>query len=207
MAINWDENLNELRVDGGQISAVKCGVLPASEAYNLEDGEQYFQLISANFINEIDARGQHSLYVDVVDENSNRLDGTTVVHGWPWKKWPDEDEHVSEKIFGAHLANWGIYANYDPNKEEYGPYWAKVDGKSDVFYGMGLPWNRHVSWSLVFQRAVAGDSRGDISPPPAPDESVVVKKLESIEDRLLALETELRALREALAERDDHPIT
>ena len=62
------------------------------------------------------------------------------------------DEPVQATVYGAQLAEWGIFARYDANHVTYGPYWVMVDGVSDVFFGMGLPWNRHVSFTVVYQR-------------------------------------------------------
>jgi hypothetical protein len=199
MDINWDEDLSALRVEDGKVMGVKCGLLKAEDAYDLQPGDTYFRLISATFIDEVDAKGQHNLFVDVVDENNSRLNGATVVHGWPWNKWPGEDEHVTDKVYGGHLANWGIYADYDANAQEYGPYWVRVDGKSDVFYGMGLPWKRHVSWSAVFQRATFGDEgNGGNGGGGSGDLAAVLARLDSIDARLRNLEDEVRALHDAL---------
>lgn len=158
----WDEDLDALRVVDGKIMGLKAGVLAAGA----QPGQTYFRLVSAMFIDEVDAKGQHVLSVDVVDENGRRLDGTKAEHGWPWEQWPAKDESVVDTVYGAHLAQWGIYAEYDPGKKEYGPYWVRVQGApSDVFYGMGLPWKRHVSWALVFQRTV----KAQPEPEPDPD--------------------------------------
>jgi len=159
----WDPDLDGLRVEGGRIMAVKCGV----EDADTKAGETYFKLISAAFIDEVEAQGSHLVYVDVLDESGRRLNGQVVEHGWPWDKYPQFDEVVTDTVSGEHLAQWGLFAGYDANRVEYGPYWVRVRGKSDVFYGMGLPWNRHVAFVVVFQRVTASVTP-DPTPPPAP---------------------------------------
>jgi len=155
--VQWDPDLNAVRVENGLVLGVKCGVQLA----NPDPGDIYFQLISATFIDEVEASGQHNVYVDALDENGHRLNGLVVEHGWPWERYPQYDDVVTDTVFGDHLAQWGLYAGYDANKVPCGPYWVQIPGaKSDVFYGLGLPWNRHVSYVAVFQRKLA------TAPPP-----------------------------------------
>ncbi len=168
----WDPDLSKVRVEAGRVLGVKCGI---SEA-EAQPGQPVFKLTSAAFIDEVEAKGQHMVYVDVLDESGRRLNGQTVEHGWPWEKYPKNDEVVTDTVNGDHLAQWGLYAGYDANKVAYGPYWVRVGGASDVFYGMGLPWNRHVSYVTVFQRTYTATTPTPPSPhdppitvePPAP---------------------------------------
>jgi hypothetical protein len=155
----WDPDLSALRVEGGLVLGLKCGVREVVA----EPGEAVFRLTSAAFIDEVEAHGQHMVYVDVLDENGRRLSGQTVEHGWPWQNYPRYDELMTDAVSGDKLAQWGLYAGYDANRVEYGPYWVRVRGKSDVFFGMGLPWNRHVAFTAVFQRVLVGQP---LSPPP-----------------------------------------
>lgn len=162
LSMNWDADLSALRLDAqGRVMGVKCGLLLAESQANMQPGQVFFRLISASFIDEVAAQGRHTVTVDVIDETGRRLNGATVHHGWPWNRWPMYDEIVSSTVYGATLAEWGLFAQYDANHVEYGPYWVKVDGMSDVFFGMGLPWNRHVCFTAVFQRMVYGD----VTPP------------------------------------------
>ena len=162
LSMHWDTDLSALRLDNeGRVMGLKCGLLLAEDQATMQPGQVYFRLISASFIDEVAAQGRHTVTVDVIDETGRRLDGATVHHGWPWNEWPGFDEVVSTTVYGATLAEWGVFAQYDPNRVEYGPYWVKVDGMSDVFFGFGLPWNRHVCFVAVFQRMVWGD----VNPP------------------------------------------
>ena len=161
MELRWDPNLDGFRVEDGKVAAVKCGVWPAEGVF---PGDTVYRLVSASFIAEDEAQGLHNVYVDVIDKTGMRLDGAVVEHGWPTSKYPAMDEVVHATVFGAQIAGWGLYANYDPNAVEYGPYWVRVsDGPSDVFYGMGLPGKRHVSFAVVYQKQVVA-----VPPQPKP---------------------------------------
>lgn len=147
----WDTDLDAVRVDGNVVRGLKCGIFQPTD---LQDGDVYFKLVAAAFIDEQEAQGRHIISVDVLDETGNRLQGARVWHGWPTEKWPNMDERVQMTIFGSQLAEWGLYADFDAWTKP-GPYWVQVaDGKSDAFWGAGLPWKRHVSFAVVFQRTV-----------------------------------------------------
>lgn len=147
----WDSNLNSVRVEGNLVRSVRCGVTTPND---LEDGDVYYKVVGAIFIDEEQARGRHTISVDVVDENMNRVQGARVWHGWPTHRLPQFDERVQLTVYGSQLAEWGLYSGFDAWRVP-GPYWVScADGKSDVFWGAGLPWNRHVCFSVVFQRMV-----------------------------------------------------
>ena len=147
----WDPNLDTVRLENNVVRALKCGVLQPTD---LKDGDVYYKLVGATFIDEEEARGRHIITVDVVDENLNRIQGARVWHGWPTHRFPEFDERVQLTIFGSQVAEWALYANFDAWTVP-GPYWVScADGKSDVFYGAGLPWNKHVCFAGVFQRTV-----------------------------------------------------
>jgi hypothetical protein len=146
----WDPDLDAVRVEGGLVRGLKCGIFKP----DLVDGDVYYKLIGAAFIDEEEAAGRHIINGDVIDENFNRIQGAKVWHGWPTERYPAFDERVVATIFGSQLAEWGLYANFDAWRVP-GPYWVScADGKSDVFYGAGLPWNKHVCFAVTFQRTV-----------------------------------------------------
>ncbi len=147
----WDEHLNETTVANGLVTGVRCGTITPQ---GLVEGEVYYKIIGAAFINEEQAAGRHVISVDVVDENFQRVHGAVVYHGWPTQRIPDYDERVQMTVFGSQLAEWGLYANFDA-WTVVGPYWVQVAGaKSDYFIGAGLPWKKHVCYAVVFQRTV-----------------------------------------------------
>ena len=157
----WDPNLNGFRTEGGKVRAVKCGLLLAEDQTDMQPGDVFYRLIAATFIDEVAAQGKHEVTVDVIDENGRRLDGAVAQHGWPWEVWPGHDGMVEMTVFGAEPAKWELWADYPADRTEYGPYWVKVNGVSDVFFGMGLPFKHHVSFVAVYQRMVYGD----VTPP------------------------------------------
>lgn len=147
----WDPNLDIVRVESNVVRALKCGVVRPAD---LQDGEVYYKLVGAAFIDEEAARGRHIITVDVLDENHNRIQGAKVWHGWPTHRYPEFDVRIELTIFGSQLAEWSLYAQFDAWRDP-GPYWvACADGKSDAFWGAGLPWNRHVCFAVVFQRTI-----------------------------------------------------
>lgn len=147
----WDPHLDAVEVDSGNIiRGLKCGVF----APDLVNGDVYYKIVGAAFIDEEAAAGRHMITVDVIDEHYNRIQGAKVWHGWPVERFPQFDERVQLTIFGSQLAEWGLYANFDAWRVP-GPYWVQVaDFKSETFWGAGLPWNRHVCFAVVFQRTV-----------------------------------------------------
>ena len=157
----WDPNLNGFRTENGKVQAVKCGLLLAEDQTDMQPGDVFYRLIAATFIDEVAAQGKHEVTVDVIDENGRRLDGAVAQHGWPWEVWPGHDGMVEMTVFGAEPAKWELWADYPADRTEYGPYWVKVNGVSDVFFGMGLPFKHHVSFVAVYQRMVYGD----VTPP------------------------------------------
>ena len=161
----WDPNLNGFRTDGGKVRAVKCGLLLAEDQTDMQPGDVFYRLIAATFIDEVAAQGKHEVTVDVIDENGRRLDGAVAQHGWPWEVWPGHDGMVEMTVFGAEPAKWELWADYPADRTEYGPYWVKTKGVSDVFFGMGLPFKHHVSFVAVYQRMVYGE----IDPEPTGD--------------------------------------
>lgn len=162
VAGQWDTDLDEVRVDENNvIRGLKCGIFKPQD---LVDGDTYYKIIGAAFIDEEEAAGRHIITVDVVDENFNRIQGAKVWHGWPawtWDKdhgpiqvFPEYDERVVTTIFGSQLAEWALYGSFDAWKVP-GPYWIQsADGKSDAFFGAGLPWARHVCFAVTIQRTI-----------------------------------------------------
>jgi|GEM_PF-1901696 len=149
--VYWDPDLSAARVEGDKVLGVACGLLKPAD---LADGDVYYKLVSAVFIDEVAAAGRHSVDVDVVDETGQRINGTRIWHGWPTHRLPQYDERVEATIFGGNLAHWDLYEHYDAWTVP-GPYWVQVaDGKSDTFWGMGLPWKRHVCYAAVYRRII-----------------------------------------------------
>ena len=156
----WDSNLNGFRNENGIVRAVKCGLLLAEDQVTLQPGDVFYRLVAATFIDESASQGKHEVVVDIIDENGRRLDGSVARHGWPWERWPATDGTDDITVFGAQPAKWELWADYPADRVEYGPYWVKAKGVSDVFFGMGLPFKHHVSYVVVYQRMTWGSGTG-----------------------------------------------
>jgi hypothetical protein len=147
--VRWDPDLTQVRIEKDLVMGLACGYI---KPLDLQDGDTYYKLVDAAFIDEEQARGRHTISVDVVDEQGRRINGARVWHGWPTGKLPEWDDRVQATIFGAQIAEWALYEKFDAWRDP-GPYWVQpADGKADLFWGAGLPWGRHVCFSLVFQR-------------------------------------------------------
>lgn len=160
--VRWDADLSEVRVEDNQVMGLACGVI---KPIDLKDGDTYYKLVDATFVDEVASRGKHVISVDVIDEQGRRINGARVWHGWPTQRLPQYDDRVQATIFGAQLAEWALYADFDAWTTP-GPYWVQpADGKADIFWGAGLPWKRHVSFAMVFQRVVY--KADPVEPPPS----------------------------------------
>jgi CRP-like cAMP-binding protein len=113
-------------------------------------GQQYWRLVEARFADEQESAGKHHIYVDVMDENGNRIVGQPVTVVWGDGNFTGPVEDKAPPDFGF---NYMMYASgYAYN--------VKVEGlPSDVLRGAGMGdvENRfrgiHTSYYVVFQRA------------------------------------------------------
>ena len=131
----WDSRLDQLgvRVDD-------AGVAP---------GQQYWRLVEAKWQDEQQAGGKHHLYVEVRDENGNRIVGQPVTVMWSDGSWTGATEDKAPPDYGW---NYQMYAAGNA-------YSVKVEGlPSDVLSGAGLGdlnlrFHRiHVAYLLVYQK-------------------------------------------------------
>jgi CRP-like cAMP-binding protein len=113
-------------------------------------GQQYWRVVEARFADEQESAGKHHIYVDVMDENGNRIVGQPVTVMWGDGNFTGPVEDKAAPDFGF---NYMMYASgYAYN--------VKVEGlPSDVLRGAGMGdiANRfrgiHTSYYVVFQRA------------------------------------------------------
>ena len=132
----WDPRLDRLgvRVDD-------AGVGP---------GQQYWRLIDARWTDEKESGGKHHIYVDVLDENGNRVVGHPVTVWWGDGSYTNGVEDKAPPDYGF---NYQMYAaGYAYN--------IKVEGlPSDIFVGAGMgdidrrDWGIHTSYYLIYQKA------------------------------------------------------
>ncbi len=132
----WDPRLDQLSVN---VTEAAVG-----------SGQPYWRLIDARWANEAEAGGKHHIYVEVLDENGNRITGQPVTVSWPEGVVTGVTE---DKRPPDYAYNFQMYSA--------GPaYSVKVDGlPSDQLHGAGLgsidqrAWGIHVSYYLTYQRA------------------------------------------------------
>jgi LysM repeat protein len=112
-------------------------------------GQEYWKLVQAVYQSPDEAGGNHHIYYTVLDESRQPLPNQRV-----WQGWSDDKTDASTDEKGE--TNIPLWASYAPDRGEYGPYYAWVDGlPSDGVVGMGLPLKRHVNFLLTWQRTVA----------------------------------------------------
>lgn len=119
-------------------------------------GETYWKLVKADGPEEWG--GRHSVFVDVWDEQGNRIVGMPVTFWWN----NGSDTKPTELKEGEPFAvDFPMYAA----GEAYG---VRVgNGFTDQVFGMGLIANqKHVVYKLIFQRAVA-EGMPVVEPPPS----------------------------------------
>jgi hypothetical protein len=112
-----------------------------------EPDEPIFRLVSAKYLNEWEAAGLHHVFVEVLDEQGERIVGQPVTLSWRDGKSKMITEDKPEPEFAANSPLYGSI--------EDGTYKVYVDGApSDIVSGLGLPGKHHVGYQLTFQRNV-----------------------------------------------------
>ena len=131
----WDERLDKLGIQ----------VVPA----DVKPGQSYWKVIQAEFQDPREGGGRHHIYVEVLDENGQRLVGEDVIVGWPDGSTTITTE---DKPAPEYAANFPMYG-------DVGSYYVRMPGLSDKVTGMGLPHGRlHVVYLITFQRVTAGEA-------------------------------------------------
>ena len=132
----WDPRLDKLRV--------RVEDAPASP------GQQYWHLIDARWADEKESGGKHHIYVEVLDENGNRIVGHPVTVWWGDGSYTSGVEDKAPPDYGF---NYQMYAAGNA-------YNIKVEGlPSDIVYGAGMgdmdrpDWGIHTSIYLTYQKA------------------------------------------------------
>jgi len=131
----WDPRLTQLGV--------------VVEDAPVSSGQQYWRLVEAIWWDEQQSGGKHHIYVEVLDENGNRVVGQPVTAYWADGTFtaPTEDKNPPDYAF-----NYQMYATGNA-------YHVKIEGlPSETVRGVGmgsleLPrWAIHTSFLLTFQR-------------------------------------------------------
>ncbi len=130
----------------------RLGALGVSiEDAQVEPGQPYWRLVEVRWEDEVESAGKHHIYVDVMDENGNRVQGQPVTVFWG-------DGSYTAALEDKPAPDYGF--NYQMYAAGYA-YNVKVEGlPSDVLRGAGMGdlQNRfhgiHTSFYLIYQRAV-----------------------------------------------------
>jgi hypothetical protein len=132
----WDSRLDRL---GVRVEEAAAG-----------PGQQYWKLIDARWADEREAGGKHHIYVEVLDENGNRIVGHPVTVWWGDGNYTGGVEDKAPPDYGF---NYQMYAAGNA-------YNVKVEGlPSDTLMGAGMgdlerrDWGIHTSFYLVYQKA------------------------------------------------------
>lgn len=131
----WDPRLDKLGVN--------------VEEANAQPGQPYWRLIEARWANEQESGGKHHIYVEVLDENGNRIVNQPVTVWWGEGNYTKGTE---DKAPPDYAYNFQMYAAGNA-------YEVKVEGlPSDILHGAGMGdlerrmWGIHTSFYLTFQK-------------------------------------------------------
>jgi CRP-like cAMP-binding protein len=136
-SIVWDSRLDQLGV----------GIQPAHVAPE----QPYWRLIEARWADEQQSKGQHHIYVNVLDESGKRVIGQPIKVSWREGSVTGTTEDKPETEYSYNFPMYAAGNAYD----------VSVEGlPSDTVTGMGLgdierrAWKIHTSFYLTFQRSV-----------------------------------------------------
>jgi hypothetical protein len=113
-------------------------------------GQSYWKAVEARFQNPTEGGGRHHIYVEVLDENGDRLVDQEVTVSWPDGSTTIRTEDKPAPEYAANFAMYG----------QVGSYSVRLPGLSDTVTGMGLIGNQHVVYLITFQRTRATTSTG-----------------------------------------------
>ncbi|HZQ06046.1 MAG TPA: hypothetical protein VFD70_05660 [Anaerolineae bacterium] len=125
-----------------------------------------FRIVKVDYQDEVQAKGQHTIWFTVLNEQGKPLVGQQVWQDWIGRN-PAEDPPAKAHTNLEGRCDIPMFHILHLDKKD-GPYFAfagRSDGSnSDHVNGMGLPENHHVNFLLTFQRVAQ-------SPPPPPTKS------------------------------------
>lgn len=110
-----------------------------------QPGQLVYRLVAARYQDETEANGLHHVFVEVLDENGQRITGQPVALSWKDGKATMITENKPAPEYAANSPLYGAMTD--------GTYEVYVEGApSDKISGIGLPAKHHVSYLLTFQR-------------------------------------------------------
>ncbi len=120
-----------------------------AEPSGLSPGQRYFRLISFQWQNKEESGNDHTIYIDVFDENGSRMVGQSVEIQWPQGSLivPVEDKPPPE--YGANFPMYGVLGSYNVSIP------GTIPSDTAVGLGMGTPeqpsFTIHTNFLLKFQ--------------------------------------------------------
>lgn len=146
------ENCQAFRTDSnGKVIGVQLGITTVP-------GAQY-EVYSVRLRDEIEAVGQTIAVCSVLDANGVNT-GIQVRMAWPGKGPAFESSALPGNPNNTHMITNGYNPpNQGPLALHVGNHNAPI---SDIVYGLGLPFNRHVSYDVVFRvKSILGEPGDD----------------------------------------------
>jgi len=132
----------------GRLSQLGVNVVDAA----VSSGQPFWRLIEAKWENEQEAGGKHHIFIEVLDENGNRIVGAPVTIFWSGGSASGQTEDKNPPDYAYNYPMYMAGNSYN----------AKIEGlPSDVIQGMGLgtpekpQWTIHTNVKLIFQRTIA----------------------------------------------------
>ena len=128
-----------------RLSALGVVIEPA----NVKPGQKYWRLVKARWQNEQEAGNDHTIYIDVLDENGNRPIGEVVEVRWQGGFVPIITENKPPNEYPANFPMYNCLGSYS----------VRVAGlPSDIVQGLGMGtpeqpnFKIHTNFFLTFQR-------------------------------------------------------
>lgn len=133
--LSWDGRLDQLGI--------------VLEEAQVGPGQPYFRLIEARWADEVESGGKHHIYVEVLDENGNRMVGQPITVFWGEGVTSGPVEDKAPPDFGFNFQMYAAGYAYTAHVEGFPSDRVKNLGMGSIeqrMYGI------HTSFYLVFQR-------------------------------------------------------
>jgi len=135
--VNWDPRLGP----GGLSPLQNVRIIPALMPYD----RSFWRIVIVKFQDIFESGNDHTIYVQVIDENCNRVTGTHArfFGEGSGEVWFEDEKSATDPCncnFAASM--WG---------DSYSVYIDDVI-PSDTMAGMIMPMRRHVNYRITFQR-------------------------------------------------------
>ena len=165
-----DPNCQAVRTDAaGKVVGVELGITPVENSR--------YEVYSVRLRDEYEANGDTVAACKVLDASGIDT-GIRARLAWPGEDVPFDASALPGNPNNVHIITNGYTPPaLGPLAIHVGDFNAPI---SDIVYGFGLPWNRHVSFDVVFRE------RGSIDPDPGDLE----ERVAALEDWAVAISAE-----------------